>query len=94
MRELAHVVERMVLLARSEEIGVPDVPPSVAASIPGEARAFSGPVLPIRELTRRYSQWALEQLGGHRTRTAERLGIDTKTLAKWLSEAGPPDEEG
>jgi two-component system response regulator HydG len=42
--------------------------------------------MPVRELQRRYAAWALEQLGGHRTRTAERLGIDLKTLAKWLSE--------
>jgi two-component system, NtrC family, response regulator HydG len=87
VRELAHVVERMVLLARSEELAVADLPPSVVTERPSEAPAFGGAVLPIRELTRRYAQWALEQLGGHRTRTAERLGIDTKTLAKWLSEA-------
>ena len=88
VRELCHVVERMVLLAPSGELGVSDVPPSVTAEKPGEGQEFSGAVLPIRELTRRYAQWALEQLGGHRTRTAERLGIDTKTLAKWLSEGG------
>jgi hypothetical protein len=40
-------------------------------------------------------------MGGHRGRTAESLGVDGKTLAKWLSEdseparaaARPPDGE-
>jgi two-component system, NtrC family, response regulator HydG len=53
---------------------------------------FAPPVMPVRDLQRRYAAWALEQLGGHRTRTAERLGIDLKTLAKWLSEGDAPGE--
>jgi two-component system response regulator HydG len=88
VRELAHTVERMVLLSRSAEITMADLPPTVLAAKGGDEHPFSGTVLPVRELTRRYAAWALEQLGGHRTRTAERLGIDMKTLAKWLSEAG------
>ncbi len=60
---------------------------ALRAVLGGEEPALAGVVLPIREVTRRYACWALEQLGGHRTRTAERLGIDMKTLAKWLSEA-------
>jgi DNA-binding NtrC family response regulator len=46
-------------------------------------------VKPIRELHRRYAAWALSQLGGNRTATAQRLGIDVKTLRSWLEE---PDE--
>jgi two-component system response regulator HydG len=86
VRELCHVVERMVLLVRSDEISASDLPPAVLTDRPTAGPAFEGGVLPIREVTRRYAHWALEQLGGHRTRTAERLGIDMKTLAKWLSE--------
>ncbi len=41
-------------------------------------------VLPIREVQRRYAAWALEKLGGHKARTADALGVDAKTLAKWL----------
>jgi two-component system response regulator HydG len=93
VRELIHAVERMVLLARNEEIGIADLPQGIAHAKPAEAPAFTGPVLPVREITRRYALWALEQLGGHRTRTAEKLGIDMKTLAKWLSEAEAPSGE-
>ena len=88
VRELAHTMERAVLLARSAEIALADLPPAVRAASSDDALPFGSVVLPVRELTRRYAVWALEQLGGHRTRTAERLGIDLKTLAKWLSEAG------
>ena len=88
VRELAHTMERAVLLARSAEIALADLPPAVLAASSDDALPFGSVVLPVRELTRRYAVWALEQLGGHRTRTAERLGIDLKTLAKWLSEAG------
>jgi two-component system response regulator HydG len=43
-------------------------------------------ILPIREVQRRYARWALEQLGGARMRVAAALGIDKKTLAKWLAD--------
>jgi two-component system response regulator HydG len=59
--------------------------------VDAEGPVFAGAVLPVRELTRRYAAWALQQLGGHRTRTAQRLGIDMKTLAKWLGEAESMD---
>jgi two-component system, NtrC family, response regulator HydG len=93
VRELAHAVERMVLLARAPELGAADLPQSILAA-KGETPTFAGPVMPVRELQRRYAAWALDQLGGHRTRTAERLGIDMKTLAKWLSEAEAPGDKG
>ena len=94
VRELAHAVERMVLLGRSADLAPSDLPPAVRAAPPPTAPTFTGPVLPIREVQRRYAAWALDQLGGHRTRTAERLEVDLKTLAKWLSEIDPPRGQG
>lgn len=46
---------------------------------------FGGPVLPMRELQQRYARWAIAELGGNKTRTAERLEIDVKTLGKYLA---------
>jgi two-component system response regulator HydG len=91
VRELAYAVERLVLLARGAEIDSRDLPPAIAAPR-SEGLDFTGPVMPVRELQRRYAAWALEQLGGQKKRTAEKLGIDLKTLAKWLSENDPPGE--
>ena len=47
---------------------------------------FRGAILPLKELERRYAFWALAQTGGHRSMTAEKLGVDRKTLRKWLGE--------
>jgi two-component system response regulator HydG len=90
VRELQHVVERMVVLGRGEEAGVGDLPPTVLEEPRGGGMTFRGEVIPARELQRRYAAWALDQMGGHRGRTAERLGVDAKTLAKWLAEPAPP----
>ena len=61
--------------------------PSLARPDPGAFGIEPG-IIPVRELQRRYAAWALKQLGGHRTRTAERLGVDAKTLARWLDGDG------
>jgi two-component system response regulator HydG len=84
VRELAHLMERLVLLGQGPEVGLAELAPSLRPASPQAVPSFSGEVLPIRELQRRYAAWALEQLGGHRGRTAEKLGVDAKTLAKWL----------
>jgi two-component system response regulator HydG len=93
VRELAHGIERLVLLGRGEEVTLADLPPTVreggAVTHAGGGLAFGGEVIPVRELQRRYAAWALDALGGNRTRTAEKLGIDGKTLARWLAADDP-----
>jgi len=84
VRELEHTVERAVLLGRSAEIGVDDTSLR-GRDVRSDAPAFSGPVVPVREMQSRYAAWALEQLGGRKLVTAEALGIDDKTLARWLA---------
>ena len=41
-------------------LGVADLPPSISSSKPA-GPLFGGPVLPIRDLQRRYAAWALAQ---------------------------------
>ena len=88
VRELEHLVERVVVLGRSPLVTVSELPPSVRAR-QANPTPFSGPVLPIREVQRRYAVWAFRQLDGCRMVTAEKLGIDDKTLARWLAEERP-----
>ena len=85
VRELAHVVERAVLLADGAEITAADLPAHVVAPPAPGAATFTGDVIPIRELQRRYARWALDELGGHKGRTATELGVDVKTLNRWLA---------
>jgi two-component system response regulator HydG len=83
VRELEHVVERLVLLGRSPEVTAADLPPTLTTKRE-VATPFGGDILPLRELQRRYVAWAFEPLGGRKTYTAEKLGVDLKTLARWL----------
>jgi two-component system response regulator HydG len=89
VRELAHVIERAVLLGRSAEIQPSDLP-SWTARPPQLPPLFDGAILPIRDVQRRYAAWALDQMAGNKTRAAERLGVDVKTLTKWLSDETDP----
>ena len=96
VRELAHGIERAVLLGRDAQVQLSDLPSTVTqAHPPGMPTVLDSRddgVLPIRDVQRRYAMWAFERYGGHKARTAEALGVDTKTLAKWLS--GDADEKG
>ena len=83
VRELAHVVERGVLLATTEEISPDDLGLDASASA---TLQFSGDVVAMNEIQRSYARWALDRFGGHKTRTAERLDIDVKTLNRWLAD--------
>lgn len=84
VRELSHVVQRMVVLCRAPMVDVEDLPPALRSPGGNPMDAFSE-VLPAREMQHRYAQWALDRCGGHKSRTADALGIDIKTLARWLS---------
>jgi two-component system response regulator HydG len=88
VRELAHVLEKVVLLGRSDVVALEELPENVRLPGRTEIHEFEGEIVPIRDLQRRYAVWAMTQLGGHKGKVAEKLGIDAKTLWKWLSEAG------
>jgi len=91
VRELAHMLERAVLLGTGAVLEAADLPPSVKGAAPAEETIFSGEIMPIRELQRRYAVWAVTQTGGHRGRAAEKLGIDAKTLWSWLNQVEARD---
>ena len=85
VRELEHVIERLVLLCRSEEATAADLPRNLVLEPQGAPEPqFGCRVIPIRELQRRYASWALQRFSGAKLATCEALGIDSKTLAKWL----------
>jgi two-component system response regulator HydG len=87
VRELTNVLERAVLLGSGPEVTVADLAPSLLPA--EETLAFTRPVLPLHELTRRYARWATDQFGGRRGVTADELQIDKKTLAKLLGDPSP-----
>lgn len=85
VRELAHVIERCVLLGNTAEVTAGELPAQLREPPPAAPQSFDGAVMPIRELQRLYARWALDRLGGHKARTAAELGVDTKTLNRWLA---------
>jgi two-component system response regulator HydG len=91
VRELEHVIERAVLLGRAPIVVRQELPPSITTANGSTGISFNGEVVPMREAQRRYAAWAYERLGGRKVQTAERLGIDFKTLSKWLVGEGDPE---
>jgi DNA-binding NtrC family response regulator len=96
VRELENVVERAVALTEGDLIGPDDLPRTmqerksqdrIATAI---AQGFT-----LDQLERDYIERVLEAEGGNKTRAAQRLGLDRKTLYRKLEEyAASPKSEG
>ena len=86
VRELENALERAVALARSDRIGVDDLPPEVGAAPP--AVQLVGDIRTLAEVERDYIAAALRASGGNRARAAERLGIGVATLYRKLKQEG------
>ncbi len=96
VRELKHVIEHAVVLAKGKEIDVEHLPAEIIGG--GEAPPSHGPLQPlgnaIKEFEREYLIRALHQCDWQRTRTAEMLGISRKTLWQKLRQHGIFENEG
>jgi two-component system response regulator AtoC len=92
VRELSHIIERAMLLAREGVITGSDLPLEVthawAAHGPGTGAAMGSladdwPTLSVLE--RRYIDRVLSRTGGNKTRAADVLGIDRRTLNRMFA---------
>jgi DNA-binding NtrC family response regulator len=100
VRELENTMERLVVTARGHVIASEDVQfgaarPAAARPPDLEERMFEG--LPtLDELERRYLIHVLDAVSGNRTRAAEALGIDRRTLYRMAERFGLslPDASG
>jgi DNA-binding NtrC family response regulator len=96
VRELRNVVERMVVLARGNRLGVRDIPPGIRGSAPTES-AHGGLARPratgtMEELERSAIVTALRRNDGNRTKAAEQLGISRRTMQRKLKRYRLEDE--
>ncbi len=88
VRELRNAIERAVTLSTGEEIGLADLPERIrdtgatAALVANATRRQ----VSLRELEREYILQTLRQAGGNKSRAAEILGLDRKTLYRKLEE--------
>jgi DNA-binding NtrC family response regulator len=91
VRELENTIEHLVLYSRDARITPDDLPAKFRRAVPP---VQSGPVdlfvdLPtLDELERRYMIHVLETVGGNRTRAAEVLGVDRRTLYRMAERFG------
>jgi DNA-binding NtrC family response regulator len=86
VRELENTIERLVVFSRGSVIDADDLPFRTAAPDMHE-RLFAD--LPsLDEIEKRYLLHVLEQVGGNRTRAAEVLGIDRRTLYRMAERFG------
>ncbi len=82
VRELENVVQRLVVMADGDSIDVPDLPSLMRFS----TLSKSGFDRPLAEVEAEYIRNVLTSVDGNRTRAAEILGIDRKTLREKLKD--------
>ena len=87
VRELRNMVERMVVLARSNRLGLRDVPRELKEE-PVAGPRLSQRAVSMEDAKKQMVIDALEACGGNRTKAAERLGISRRTLHRKLNQYG------
>jgi transcriptional regulator with GAF, ATPase, and Fis domain len=96
VRELENAIERAALHARGTEVAAEDLPTKMQTvemrARAGQSRspltAIYADLISLDELERRYLIHVLEAVGGNRTRAAEILRIDRRTLYRMAERFG------
>ncbi|NIN71592.1 MAG: response regulator [Gemmatimonadetes bacterium] len=85
VRELENVIHRLVVMSEGETIDVPDLPSVMRFSVPrGGVRHCT-----LADVESEHIYGVLASVGGNKTRAAEILGIDRKTLREKLKRNPP-----
>jgi len=87
VRELENVIQRLIVMTEGDMIEVPDLPSLMRFS----ALRETGFDRPLAEVEAEYIRNVLESVGGNKTRAAEILKIDRKTLREKLKT--PPEND-
>jgi DNA-binding NtrC family response regulator len=93
VRELENAIERLVVFNRSSVIDVRDLPPTLTPRAPALEKRLFDDLPTLEEIERRYLVHVLEQVAGNRTRAAEVMGIDRRTLYRMAERFGIPLSE-
>jgi DNA-binding NtrC family response regulator len=90
VRELENMIERLVVFSRGSRIDVGDLPATVTPRAPVLEKRLFDDLPTLEEIERRYLLHVLEQVGHNRTRAAEVMGIDRRTLYRMAERFGIP----
>ncbi|MDP3213779.1 MAG: sigma-54 dependent transcriptional regulator [Deltaproteobacteria bacterium] len=94
VRELENAVERAVAMAREQWIAPEDLPASLQHPAPVDILAAAAErEMTLDELTMAYVHRVLERTGNNKKRTARLLGVDRRTIQRWLGEAQTADDD-
>jgi DNA-binding NtrC family response regulator len=88
VRELRNTIERLVVSSRGSLIEAFDLPDTVLAVRPHPAQQPFSDLPTLDDLERRYLLHVLEAAHGNRTRAAEILGVDRRTLYRMAERFG------
>jgi two-component system response regulator HydG len=97
VRELENVIERGVVLARGTMLDVVDLPEEIAG---GEAHGAVSQAIaaligvPLADVERRLLDETLRVTAGNKTRAAQLLGIDVRTVGRKLERLDETDQPG
>ncbi|MBN1944959.1 MAG: sigma-54-dependent Fis family transcriptional regulator [Bradymonadales bacterium] len=94
VRQLENMIARALALTPGDRITLADLPPEVSSTcVPATSRKMTAlpsttpkPIQTLSELNRAYALEVLDQVGGNKSKAAELLGIDRKTLYRLLKE--------
>jgi len=96
VRELRNMVERLVIMARSNTITPEDIPSNIKGAQPAQSgNLFSGSLLKEarRDFEREFIMRKLKEFGGNIARTAEAIGIERSHLYRKIKSYGIEHEE-
>ena len=88
VRELRNTIERLVVSSRGSVIEALDLPDTVLAVRPRPDELSFADLTTLDDLERRYLLHVLDAANGNRTRAAEILGIDRRTLYRMAARFG------
>jgi len=93
VRELENAIERAVALSQDEWISPDDLPPTVKKpSAPDIFASAAERMMTLEEVERAYVRHILERFGGNKVRAATALGINRRTIQRWLGEEEEPKD--
>jgi transcriptional regulator with PAS, ATPase and Fis domain len=92
VRELENTIERLALNARGGIVDADDLPTTLreTTTLPAQQSALFDDLPSLEEMEKRYLKHVLEAAKGNRSRAAEILGVDRRTLYRMAERFGLP----
>ena len=88
VRELRNTIERLAVFSRGAMIDASDLPEAIVSARRTASTGAFADLPTLDEVERRYVLQVLEAVGGNRTRAAEVLGVDRRTLYRMCERFG------